>query len=166
MTFEQLKAILPWAVESEWHQHENGGGWVQNTATVDKAAFIGLGAQVYGNARVSGSARVYGSAWVYGSARVSGNALVYGSAHVYGSAWEFPPLYIQASVHPISVSSRTEVSIGCKHHTIGWWLEHYTEVGAEEKYTTAQIAEYGALLAAVKVWMDALPDEVPAEVTE
>jgi len=81
---------------------------------------------------------------------------VTGSARVTGSAWVFSPLYIQGSVHPITVSSHTEVSVGCKKHTIGWWLEHYAEVGKEQKYTDAQIAEYGGLLMAVKVWMDAM----------
>ena len=41
-----------------------------------------------------------------------------------------------------------------KKHSITWWLGHYEEVGKEEGYTIAQIAEYGALLQAVKHWMD------------
>ena len=84
-----------------------------------------------------------------------GDAQVYGAAQVYGDAWDSSPLYIQGSVHPITVSSHTEVLIGCKKHTIGWWVDHYAEVGKGEGYTEAQIVEYGALLAAVKVWMEA-----------
>lgn len=44
MIFEELKQVFPLAIESEWHQHEKGGGWVENTAWV------------YGNARVYGNA--------------------------------------------------------------------------------------------------------------
>ena len=52
MTFEELKQRLcdTTLVEAAWHQHTNGGGWVQNTAKVDSSA------QVYGNAQVSGDA--------------------------------------------------------------------------------------------------------------
>ena len=59
-----------------WHRHPNGGGWVQDTASVDETAHIGPDAQVYGNARVSETA------WVSGDARVSGNAEVFGAAQV------------------------------------------------------------------------------------
>ena len=138
MTLADLQAIFPDATDKTWHLHPNGGGWVANSATVEDTAYIGSSAQVSGNARVSGDAQVSGD------------------ARVYGDAWVSSPLYIQPSAHPISVSSRTEVSIGCKRHSIEWWLEHYAEVGAENGYTAAQIAEYGALLQAVAAWMAAL----------
>lgn len=32
------------------HKHENGGGWVANTATVQASAYIGRDARVYGYA--------------------------------------------------------------------------------------------------------------------
>ena len=43
------------------HQHPNGGGWVADTATVADTAFVGLGAQVCGEALVYGTARVGGN---------------------------------------------------------------------------------------------------------
>src|SRR2546426_699353 len=55
MTFEQLQAILPWAQADDWHQHPNGGGWVQNSARVSGNA------RVYGNARVSSPLLIQGS---------------------------------------------------------------------------------------------------------
>ena len=130
MTFEEVKKVVPYAIESEWHQHQNGGGWVQDTAYV------------------SGNARVYGNACVYGNAQVSGNA------RVSGNAWVTSPLYIQPSAHAVTVSSYTEVSIGCKRHSVEWWLEHYEEVGNAEKYTDSQIDEYGIVLKFVKQWME------------
>ncbi len=54
------------------------------------------------------------------------------------------------------MSSHTAVTIGCKHHSIDWWLEYFAEVGKDNSYTKAQIAEYGALLVAVKAWMVAM----------
>ena len=71
---------------SGWHRHPNGGGWVQDTASVDETAHIGPAAQVYGSARVYGNAEVCGNARVSGSARVSGTARVSGSAQVSGAA--------------------------------------------------------------------------------
>ena len=41
-----------------WHRHPNGGGWVQDTASVDETAHIGP------DAEVSVAARVSGNAWV------------------------------------------------------------------------------------------------------
>lgn len=66
MTLEQLQQIVPYATAETWHQHPNGGGWVQNTATVAETAYIGEGAIVSGdavvlwNSSISGSARVFG----------------------------------------------------------------------------------------------------------
>jgi carbonic anhydrase/acetyltransferase-like protein (isoleucine patch superfamily) len=71
MTIEQLQSIFIDATLETWHQHTNGGGWVQNTATVDESAYVGKNALVYGNARVLGTAWVSGNAWVSGTAWVS-----------------------------------------------------------------------------------------------
>ena len=66
MTLEQLQKIFPNATADTWHQHPNGGGWVQNTAKVAETAFLGKDAVVYGdavvlwNSSISGKARVYG----------------------------------------------------------------------------------------------------------
>ena len=77
------------------HIHTKGGGWVADTAHVDKSAHIGPDARVFGDARVSGDARVYGNALVYDSAWVSGNARVHDSARVYDNA----RVYGNARVH-------------------------------------------------------------------
>jgi hypothetical protein len=71
MTLEQLQQIFPGATADTWHQHPNGGGWVQNTAKVYETAWVGKDAVVYGdavvlwNSSISGNARVladgYGS---------------------------------------------------------------------------------------------------------
>jgi len=47
------------------HRNPNGGGWVADSAHVDKSAYIGP------------DARVHGDAWVYDNARVCGNARVH-----------------------------------------------------------------------------------------
>jgi len=116
MNFEQLKKLFPTATKDTWHQHPDGGGWVENTASVDETAYIGPNAQVYmnawvsenvqvcesaqvfcsaevsenagvfGNARIFENAQVHGYAQVYGNAQVSGYTHMYGNAHVFGNA--------------------------------------------------------------------------------
>jgi hypothetical protein len=50
-------------------------------------------------------------------------------------------LTIQGSRDQI-VALDDDVKIGCFRHPLGWWLDNYATVGAENKYTPAQIAEY------------------------
>jgi hypothetical protein len=165
--------------ESEQHQHSNGGGWVADTAIVDKTAYVGPNAQVYGNAWVSGDARVYGYArvsggarvsgyaWVYGNAQVSGNARVSGGAQVYGNAqmygnawvsgdaqvfdglWVTPPLYIQGTKHSITNCDYGKIAIGCEIHTFAEWKKNYKTIGKNAGYTAEQIKEYGRHIAYV-----------------
>lgn len=50
-----------------WHRHPNGGGLVEDTATVAETAYIGPDAVVSGNARVFGNAVVSGEGLVAAS---------------------------------------------------------------------------------------------------
>ncbi len=40
MTFEQLKQRVPSAVENDWTQHANGGGWKHKTAIVPDSCHL------------------------------------------------------------------------------------------------------------------------------
>lgn len=74
------------------HRHNNGGGFVANSAQVDESVYVGEDAMVLdsaivtGNARIEDSAIVRGAAKVGGSAKILDHALVQGSARVDGSA--------------------------------------------------------------------------------
>ena len=113
-----------------WHRHPNGGGWVQDTASVDETAYVGPDAEVYGNAQVCGNARVFGNARVSGTAQVSETARVSGAAEVSGNARVFGAAWVSTSRHVLTVGPigsedqtltlfRTEtgygVSVGCWH---------------------------------------------------
>ena len=171
-TIEQVWKMFPDTIKENWHQHNNGKGWVYSTARVDDSAYVGSDAQVsgdaqvygnarvsgdaqvsgdarvsgsarvYGNARVSGDARVYGNARVSGDAQVYGNAWVSGSARVSGDAWVLSPLYIQGSRHSLTLASFTEIAIGCHLHTISFWKDNYEKIGQTEGYTVQQVEEY------------------------
>jgi len=71
---------------ADYHQHENGGGWIKNTAQVEKSVFVGENAWIYGNAKISGKAEIYGNAEIYGYARIYGNAEISGNAKISGNA--------------------------------------------------------------------------------
>ena len=140
MTFEQLIEKLGTQNESEWHQHANGGGWVQNTANVDASAYVGESAIVLQNARVSGNAQVSGNA------RVSGNAWVSGNAQVYGNAWEKSPLFIIGSRFSATNCKRGHIQIGCECHTFAWWLENGVKLARNHNFTDSEIEEYRAIV--------------------
>ena len=113
MTFRDLKEQIPWAVESEWHQHPKGGGWIMNTATVDDTAFIGDKALVYGEARVYDKALVYDKARVYGEARVYGKARVCGEALVYGEVNK-NLIGVSGLLWPVWMERDGWYSVGCR----------------------------------------------------
>lgn len=58
------------------HRHANGGGFVDDLATVDPTAYVGPDAVVRGDARVLGGARIEGRAWVEAGAVVEDEAVV------------------------------------------------------------------------------------------
>src|SRR4030067_153257 len=54
------------------------------------------------------------------------------------------PLYIQGSRHQVYVNSYKNklVGVGCKRHTIQYWLDNYKEIGKDADYTQKEIEEY------------------------
>ncbi|MFC4117796.1 DUF6055 domain-containing protein [Nonomuraea zeae] len=91
----RLQGATPWGFEpghvrpsapGNGHWHSNGGGWVDNRASVAATAYVGPRAAVYGNSTVSGNARIEDLAWVNSGATVTGNAVVKNSALVQGGA--------------------------------------------------------------------------------
>jgi hypothetical protein len=119
---EVVQKFMPDAIESEWHRHSNGGGWVQNTAHVDAKAYVGP------------------------SARVCGDASVYGSARVCGGKWDKSPINMQLHPYAVTNSAPGMVSIGCQSHTIKNWLMNGHEVAKEFNLTEAQIELYKAAI--------------------
>ena len=95
----KLTGVVP-AVESRRYDaglgagtpHENGGGFVAESAQVADSAYVGPNARVLGNAKISDSVRiedyavVQDNAVIKDSAMVSGYALVAGNSEISGSA--------------------------------------------------------------------------------
>ena len=119
MTIQEILKLFPNTTAAEWHQHSNGGGWVQNTAFV------------------SGDAQVFDNAWV------SGNAQVFGDARVFGDAWDISPLQIRGTRHMLTNSAHGQITIGCCSHGFEYWKKHYRAIGIDYGYSAEQIQEYG-----------------------
>jgi hypothetical protein len=73
-------------VRKDWHQHSNGGGWVQKSAFVFLTAFVGPCAIVSGSARILDQASILDEASVTDLAVVADIAIVSGKARVGGRA--------------------------------------------------------------------------------
>ena len=116
---------------ADWHQHGNGKGWVYKTAKVEELVYL------------------HPTSIVFGNAQVCGNALVFGDARVFGDAWTTSPLYIQGSRHALTLCSHTQIAVGCHVHTIAEWQKKYKAIGKLERYTLAQITEYGEYISLV-----------------
>jgi carbonic anhydrase/acetyltransferase-like protein (isoleucine patch superfamily) len=154
VTKKELLKKFPDTKPGEWRRHPNGKGWVKNTARVDNTAYVGPDAlvydnarvwgdaQVYGNARVCGDARVCGNARVYGNARVCGDARVYGNARVKSGALTSTALSLTGSRHLVSLSSPTEVSIGCHTLTFARWRKSAKAMARAEDYSFTEMKEY------------------------
>jgi len=69
--------------DTEQHRHKNTdgtlGGWVAETAKVEKTVFVGPFSIVYGKAEVTGKVRILDLAQVSGSAKLSGDVVVSGN---------------------------------------------------------------------------------------
>ena len=135
MTWQEIKKIHTWLPETSenWHQHENGGGWVENSTHV---AF---------SARVYSKALVYGEALVCGEAQVYGEAQVCGKAQVYGEISKTPP---QVIFLPFCVCqcSKNEVAVGCQHGTLDWWLANGRTVATQYNISESDMLIYEKLI--------------------
>ena len=73
-------------LKTDGHLHPNGGGWVDNAATVAATAYVGPYAMVLGSATVSGAARVDNTAIVK-DATITDNAQVLDNAVVFTGSY-------------------------------------------------------------------------------
>lgn len=68
------------------HLHSNGGGWVQNTATVSNSVFLASHSMVLGNSVISGNVRIENTSLVK-DANINGNVKITENAFVLGGSY-------------------------------------------------------------------------------
>ena len=59
-----------------------------------------------------------------------------------------PIITINGTAHTLQYINGN-IKIGCEEHTVQHWIDNYEAIGAENDYTTKQIAEYGRYIKAV-----------------
>jgi len=74
---------------------------------------------------------------------------------VIGLLGEVVPLQISGTRDWIIVREEGHITIGCEHHPLGWWREHYQAIGRREHYTEEQIEEYRRHIEYCATWMAA-----------
>jgi hypothetical protein len=60
--------------------------------------------------------------------------------------------------HAIIAIDESNISIGCKRHTLAWWRKNAEASGRKEGYTPAQIEEYRLHIEYVATWLTNLSD--------
>lgn len=68
------------------HKHDNGGGWVADTAIVDPGVYVGARCEIYDRAQVRNEVRLEGRSKISGVARVRDSVVLHGTAHIFGGA--------------------------------------------------------------------------------
>ena len=116
--------------------HNNGGGFVADTATVDATAYVGPDAKVCGEAQVLGNARVEDYAVVMDNSKVYGSAKVYDSAKILGGS----EVYNEAKVYDNAVISY-QSKVYDKAEVSG-----ITEVEYSEVYGEARVSDHAKVL--------------------
>ena len=117
-----------------WHRHPYGGGWVQDTATVEPTAHVGPNAMVSGYAVVSDSAVVREDGLLRG--------------HHGGHSWTV-----------FRTADGWLMRYGCEAHPIEWWRaqdlpalsELHDHPASHARWTRAVLAMAEAMIAAHEV---------------
>ena len=124
MNFEEIakKNGIDVDLVGNYHQHQNGDGWVSNNAHIDNSAFIGE------------------NAWISDYARI------YGNAKIYGNTWKTSPLYIQGSKWSLTNCKYGYIQIGCHCKSIDWWVANGLSIAKIENMSDDEINEYTAYI--------------------
>jgi len=161
MTWDELRKhenFLP-ATSAGWHQHPNGGGWVQDNCSVSNDSFIDENSTVRSSSTVIDST-VRGSSVTDSSVRggsIVTNSTVRGSTVTAGAriTGDHPrsPLWIQGTRYSIGYISPGVVASGCISKPLTWWLEHVERCAEEYGYTAKQQREYRLHIEHIAAWM-------------
>jgi hypothetical protein len=64
------------------------------------------------------------------------------------------PLQIGGSRDWVIVRQVGHISIGCEHHPVEWWEEHYAAVGRTNGYSATEVLEYRKHIQYCREWME------------
>ncbi len=125
----QAPANFRLQLKSNGHLHTNGGGWVQNSATVASSVYVGPSAMVLGNANISGQVRIENTALVK-NATMSGQVQVRNNAFVNGGNYSGSAV-IQGQGFAENVTMSNNALIGMRAKVTNYNLSGTVEVGGD-----------------------------------
>ena len=129
-------------VREGWHRHPNGGGWVEDTATVAPEAWVGMFGVACGNCWVGPKARIWGG--VISGGEIRGGVIRGGV--IWGGKVKESPLQIQGTRDFVTETPGGNIQIGCIELTLADWREKGAAIARTEGFTSAQVEEYRAYL--------------------
>lgn len=148
MTWDEIRKLHPDLPESSegWHQHPNGGGWVNKNAVIhNDRIYIGERAVIRGGEFHGGE--FYGGEF-YGGDFYGGD--FYGGefrdSEFHDGVWHRGPVFIcGATRHVVCEVGPDEFKIGCKRGKISerdtllpqWFAKHNTPLEMQPLYTAA-----------------------------
>jgi hypothetical protein len=117
------------AWKTDGHLHANGGGWVQNSASVDNSVYVGPHAMVLGNAQITGNVRIDHTAVVHNAlltdqVQVLDNAMINGGSY-YGQA------VVQGHAYAENLTMSGQALVGMRPVVINYDLSGTVEVGGD-----------------------------------
>lgn len=111
------------------HIHPNGGGWVQNSASVASSVYVGPTAIVLGNSNISGQVRIEGTALVRNTT-MSGNVQILGNAFVDKGMYS-NNAKIQGNAFVIDAAMSGNAVVGMRARVDNYTLSGTVEVGGD-----------------------------------
>ncbi|MBK8556333.1 MAG: SprB repeat-containing protein [Lewinellaceae bacterium] len=111
------------------HLHSNGGGWVQNTATVASSVFVGPSAMVLGNANISEQVRIENTALVK-DAVMSGQVRILNNAFVNGGNYSGNAV-VQGQGFAENVTMSNNATISMRAKVTNYNLSGTVDVGGD-----------------------------------
>jgi len=116
-------------LKTNGHIHANGGGWVQNSASVAASVYVGPTAIVLGNSNISGQVRIEGTSLVR-QATMSGNVRVLGNAFVDRGTYS-SNAKIQGNAFVINATMSGSALVGMRARVDNYVLSGTVEVGGD-----------------------------------
>lgn len=122
-------------------RHQNGGGWVANTATVSTRAFVGPHARVFGEAYIHDGARLGQTARVFGEAEVYWGMCISDNTRVSRT-----PISVQGPF-PTATITDEHVSIACRTLSHAEWSESGSVLmRSSGRFSRSEIARWSGLI--------------------
>lgn len=116
-------------LKSGGHLHSNGGGWIQNTATVANTVYVGPSAMVLGGSNLSGQVRLENTALVK-NATLSGQVRILNNAFVDGGTYSGSAI-VQGQGFAENVTMTNNALIGMRAKVTNYKLSGTVEVGGD-----------------------------------